>query len=84
MQLALAEEKGWFASCVGYIRSCMLRTIIWDMLLVFLCLRSKDALCHCSKASDSLWYQVSSGITGLTCVQGLFSQTDSKGTFLHS
>lgn len=38
------------------------------MLLVFLCVRSKDALCHCSKACDSLWYQVSSGITELTCL----------------
>jgi len=39
----------------------------WDMLLVFLCVRSKGTLCHCSKVCDSPWCQVSSGITGLTC-----------------
>lgn len=35
------------------------------MLLVFLYVRIKDTLCHYSKACDSLWYQVSSGIIGL-------------------
>lgn len=39
----------------------------WNMLLAFLYVRSKDTLCHCSKACDTLWYQVSSGIIGLAC-----------------
>lgn len=33
---------------------------------MFLCVRSKDTLRHYSEVCDSLLYQVSSGITGLT------------------
>lgn len=66
MQLALVGEKGYLQAVWVTPDSVCFGPATWDVLLEFLCLTSKDALCHCSKMCHSLWYQVSSGITGLT------------------
>lgn len=84
MQLALAEEKDWFASCVGFTWLCMLWTNHLGHAACVSVLWGADTLCHCSKACESPWDQAWSGITERqVCLsKSRDSQPNSKETFL--